>query len=106
MGGIQARAAAGECVVTRAHCPVGELAGDPHTYVAGDGVVIPWDVAGDPRTGVEACRGCVSVIDQDYDNARRCESCGVTGGGVEGGLCEECFANMPMDRFVLAEKIR
>lgn len=71
-------------------CPVGELAGDPHEYVAGDGVVIPWDVAGDPRTGVEACRGCVSVIDQDYDNAHRCESCGVTGGGVENGLCGEC----------------
>jgi hypothetical protein len=76
--------------VTRATCPVGELAGDPHEYVAGDGVVIPWDVAGDPRPGVEACRGCVSVIDQDYDNARRCESCGVTGGGVENGRCEAC----------------
>jgi hypothetical protein len=44
--------------------------------------------------------------DQDYDNAHRCESCGVTGGGVEGGLCEECFASMPMGRFVLAERIR
>ncbi len=44
--------------MTRAHCPVGELAGDPHTYVAGDGVVIPWDVAGDPRPGVECCREC------------------------------------------------
>lgn len=76
---------------TRELCPVGELAGDPHTYTAGDGIVIPWDVAGDPRTGVEACRGCVSAIDQDYDNAHRCESCGVTGGGVENGSCGDCM---------------
>lgn len=28
--------------------------------------------------------------DQDYDNAHRCTDCGVTGGGVVGGLCQDC----------------
>jgi hypothetical protein len=42
-------------------CPVGELAGERHKYVAGDGVVIPWDVVGDPRTGVEVCRECANA---------------------------------------------
>ncbi len=34
---------------------------------------------------------------QDYDNAHRCESCGVTGGGVENlngtKMCEACASN-------------
>jgi hypothetical protein len=80
-------------------CPVGELSGERHKYTPGDGVVIPWDVAGDPRSGVEVCPACAAVPEP-------CASCGATNDGVMGGLCEECFANMPMDRFVLAEKIR
>lgn len=39
-------------------CPVGVLAGDEHQYVVGTGVVVPWDVADDPRSGVEVCRSC------------------------------------------------
>lgn len=93
-------------MTVREWCPVGELAGDRHRYDVGTGVVIPWDVAGDPRSGVEACRACVSAIDQDYDNAHRCESCGVTGGGVEGGLCEECFAAMPTGEWTTVRQIR
>jgi hypothetical protein len=35
--------------------------------------------------------------DNDYDNAHRCENCGVTGGGVESfndtKVCEECASN-------------
>lgn len=30
----------------------------------------------------------------DFDNDHRCENCGLTGGGVEGGLCEDCFARL------------
>ena len=48
-------------MTVREYCPVGELAGNRHRYVAGDGVVIPWDVAGDPRSGVEACRSCATM---------------------------------------------
>jgi len=51
-------------VTVREWCPVGELTGDRHRYVAGDGVVIPWDVAGDPRSGVEACRPCAIRTDR------------------------------------------
>lgn len=29
----------------------------------------------------------------DYDNAHRCRSCGVTGGGVENYICYECWFN-------------
>ena len=28
--------------------------------------------------------------DQDYDNAHRCTDCGVTGGGVSDGVCQDC----------------
>ena len=63
-------------------CPVGELAGDPHTYVAGDGVVIPWDVAGDPRTGVECCRECERAMRERLRErgltVAGCDSCGGT----------------------------
>lgn len=47
-------------IVTTFHdyCPVGDLAGNPHKYPVGTGVVVPWDVAGDPRSGVESCRNC------------------------------------------------
>jgi hypothetical protein len=31
--------------------------------------------------------------DNNYDNCHRCENCGVTGGGVENGICESCFIN-------------
>lgn len=44
--------------MTRERCPIGELVGDPHTYRAGSGRVVPWDVAGDPRAGVEVCATC------------------------------------------------
>lgn len=40
------------------YCPVGDLAGNPHKYPVGTGVVVPWHVAGDPRPGVESCRSC------------------------------------------------
>ena len=100
MGGIQAREAAGECVVTvREYCPVGELAGNRHRYDVGTGVVIPWDVAGDPRSGVEACRSCVAV-------AEPCVSCGATNDGVAGGLCEPCFAAMPTGEWTTVRQIR
>ena len=29
-------------------------------------------------------------FDQEFDNTHRCHDCGVTGGGVENGLCEGC----------------
>jgi hypothetical protein len=32
--------------------------------------------------------GCT---DEEFDNAHRCTKCGVTGGGVENEMCEECF---------------
>jgi NMD protein affecting ribosome stability and mRNA decay len=32
--------------------------------------------------------GCT---DEEFDNAHRCTNCGVTGGGVENEMCEECF---------------
>jgi NMD protein affecting ribosome stability and mRNA decay len=28
---------------------------------------------------------------EEFDNNHRCASCGVTGGGVEDGLCESCL---------------
>ena len=46
-------------------CPVGELSGDRHKYPASDGVVVPWDVAGDPRPGVECCRECAKHSGDD-----------------------------------------
>jgi hypothetical protein len=48
-------------VTVREYCPVGELAGNRHRYDVGTGVVIPWEVAGDPRSGVEACRSCATM---------------------------------------------
>lgn len=42
----------------REHCPVGDLTGHRHKYEPGTGVVIPWDVVGDPRSGVEVCLPC------------------------------------------------
>lgn len=42
----------------REYCPVGELTGNRHTYIAGRGIVVPWDVAGDPRPNVETCHAC------------------------------------------------
>ena len=41
-------------------CPIGLLTDTPHTYVAGRGRVIAWDVADDPRSGVEVCAKCAS----------------------------------------------
>ena len=61
-------------MTVREYCPVGELAGNRHRYDVGTGVVIPWHVAGDPRSGVEACRSCVEV-------AEPCVSCGATNDG-------------------------
>lgn len=48
----------------RDYCPVGELTGERHTYIVGTGVVVPWDVAGDPRPHVETCHAC-SMAAQD-----------------------------------------
>ena len=31
--------------------------------------------------------------DQEFDNTHRCALCGVTGGGVQNRLCEECYMN-------------
>ena len=31
-----------------------------------------------------------SDADQDYDNRHRCDGCGVTGGGVVNGACQDC----------------
>lgn len=33
------------------------------------------------------------VTNEKYDNAHCCAECGVTSGGVEDALCEECFIN-------------
>ena len=33
------------------------------------------------------------TTDEEFDNAHRCTECGVTGGGVEDALCEECFTS-------------
>jgi hypothetical protein len=71
--------------VTREWCPVGELAGDPHTYVAGDGVVIPWDVAGDPRSGVEACPEC--AVDHAPDENPPCDTCHYPASDHVAGAC-------------------
>ena len=61
-------------MTVREWCPVGELAGNRHRYVAGDGVVIPWDVAGDPRSGVEACRPCATM--RTGESSVLCDQCG------------------------------
>lgn len=45
----------------RDYCPVGELVGNRHQYVVGTGVVVLWDVAGDPRPDVEVCHECHAV---------------------------------------------
>lgn len=42
-------------------CPVGDVACDPHTFVKGTGVVVPWDVLGDPRHSVEVCASCADI---------------------------------------------
>ena len=34
--------------------------------------------------------GADSDDDQDYDNRHRCAGCGVTGGGVVNGACQDC----------------
>jgi len=60
----------------------------------------------------DAC-GCSVVKDgQDHneavcdDNGENCEEeltckrCGVVDADVQGGLCDDCFSTMPMDRFV------
>ena len=71
--------------MTRATCPVGELAGDPHTYVAGDGVVIPWDVAGDPRSGVECCQDC--AVEHGPDENPPCDTCHYPASDHVAGAC-------------------
>lgn len=32
----------------------------------------------------------VETDDQEFDNTHRCQDCGVTGGGVDNGLCGDC----------------
>ena len=59
---------------------------------------VRWDVMGDPRKHVPVCQTCadwretVDPDDQTFDNLHRCTDCGVTGGGVENGLCQDCAA--------------
>lgn len=43
-------------------CPVSDIAGPVHTFTAGTGVVIPWDVMGDARETVTVCRECASRV--------------------------------------------
>ena len=38
------------------------------------------------------CRHEIPADDQTFDNLHRCTDCGVTGGGVENGLCHDCAA--------------
>jgi len=33
------------------------------------------------------------MTDEAFDNANRCINCGVTGGGVEYGMCDECITS-------------
>ena len=39
-------------------CPAGEIAGSRHTFPAGSGVVVAWDVLGDPDSRREVCAEC------------------------------------------------
>lgn len=42
-------------------CPVGQAAADPHEFMQGSGVLVEWDVMGDPRTAVEVCSSCAGT---------------------------------------------
>lgn len=48
-------------MIVHDRCPVGDLVGQPHTYAVGTGHVVPWDVQGDPRSGVEICGDCYAA---------------------------------------------
>ena len=61
-------------MTVREYCPVGELAGNRHRYDVGTGVVIPWDVAGDPRSGVECCQDCAMM--RNGESPVLCDRCG------------------------------
>ena len=56
---IEVRQHLRECARARAvRCPVGDIAGVPHTFRAGSGVVVSWDILGDSRGRVEVCGRC------------------------------------------------
>lgn len=80
----------------REYCPVGELSGNRHTYVAGRGVVVPWDVAGDPRPGVEVCRVCHALTDWRW--RRGWWHCNVAATYDDDGItCPSCNVSMTYD---------
>lgn len=77
----------------REYCPVGELTGNRHTYVAGRGVVVPWHVAGDPRPGVEVCHACHALTDWRWRRGWR--HCNVAATYDDDGItCSSCNASM------------
>jgi hypothetical protein len=41
-------------------CPAGEIAGSRHTFPAGSGVVVAWDVFGDSESRREVCTECAA----------------------------------------------
>lgn len=80
----------------REYCPVGELTGQRHTYVAGRGVVVPWHVAGDPRPGVEVCGRCALVDSWVWRRGwRHCDAAAIY--GDDGITCAKCDASITYD---------
>ena len=80
----------------REYCPVGDLTGNRHTYVAGRGVVVPWDVAGDPRPNVEVCAACHRSDGWLWRRGwRHCNAAAIY--GDTGITCATCDATMTYD---------
>lgn len=52
-------------------CPAGEIAGSRHTFPAGSGVVVAWDVLGEPGSQREVCAACANnswLVDGTLDS--------------------------------------
>ena len=75
-------------MTTKEICPVSEVIGEDHYFIAGTGKIVQWDIMGDSRAEVEVCLSCAELKDvcthdwyymgEPYAETMKCSYCGDT----------------------------